>query len=215
MNNLNWLDRLKNITVVILSALAATFLFSVSSIFFSLDKYEKIIWLIDTSLYSFFISLIWDLIVIQVNRKRMRVDFSFSNERQENNALILKKDTDYKTIKLSITIKGYFYTTKSKFKLIEPEGLTIQINNRYSFINFLEKESVYEIDINKLISDKLPKSKKKKDYSDIKRGVEFQVILDNYEDDYEDSIYVHHEQISWKDKIKMIVKQKKIIIKKN
>ncbi|MFY9901928.1 MAG: hypothetical protein WAK52_04910 [Trichococcus sp.] len=204
----NFLKNIKTPITVISSALIATFIYSIASIFLDPKDFEKIVWLIDTTIYSYILGFLWDGFEYLINQKRTLVEFSFSNPKQNNNVLVLNDSKDFKNIKLDISIKGSSHLTNDILRIYEPEGMTLQLINKPDYIETTD-ESYYEINLSNLIGVK--RGVKKSDL-DIKRSIEFQITLDDYESEYKDEIYVHRKKVTFLKSLLLSVKQNKMRI---
>ncbi|EOT30277.1 hypothetical protein CU024_2785 [Enterococcus faecium] len=205
------INNIKSPLVVIISAIFATFIFSFGKLFLNDNSYHQVIWVIDTSIYSYLFGLIFDFIAEYINKFRTIVEFSFYNAKQESNTLILKNDQEYKTVSLQINIRGCGYNLKNDFRIYEPNGMTLQIANSPNFIS-TSNGSYYELDLLKLIG--LGTEKKVKPDLNIERSVEFQVTLDSYDSSYKDNLKIDIKRKNFFRSILLLsVKQKKMTIK--
>lgn len=210
----NFLKNIKNPITVILSALIATFIYSITSTFLDPKDFEKIVWLIDTTIYSYIFGVLWDGLAYLINQKRTLVEFSFFNPKQNNSVLVLKDSTDFKNIKLDISIKGSSHLTNDILRIYEPEGITLQLINKPDYIETAEDESYYEINLSNLIGLMKGSEYIKKSGLDIKRSIEFQITLDDYESEYKDKIYVHRKKGTFLKSLLLSIKQNKMRIEK-
>lgn len=188
----SFFNNLKTPISVIISALFATFVFSVGNILLDHSQYENLIWIIDTTFYSFIVSAFLDWLIFMINKKRTIVEISFYNPIQKSNNLNFEKSDQYHNIKVYITVYGKSHNFYDVLRIYEPEGITLQLSNQPEYIN-VEDGSYYEINLTKLIGVEKEGRYLKKENMTIKRSLEFQVALDDYEDEYEDKLYVHRD----------------------
>jgi|SRR5699024_9896795 len=182
---MTFLKNLKTPLSVLISATFATFVFSIGKLFFDPIKYESLIWLFDTTIYSFLVSALIDGIVHAINNKRTIVNIEFYNPTQKSNNLVFLPGDRKKDIMVYINVTGKAHKTADILRIYEPEGMTLQLINRPKYID-IQDGSYYEINLQNLMRTQKRNMK-------IKRALEFQVVLDD-EGEYGDRLYVHREK---------------------
>jgi hypothetical protein len=208
-----FIRNLKTPVSVLLSALFATFIFSVGEMFFDKAKYENLIWLFDTTIYSFIISSLIDGALYLVDKQRTLVEVIFYNISEKNNRLVFRESEKYKNIKVYININGKSHSISDSFRIYEPEGVTLQLKNQPDYIDVADG-SYYEINLTKLMGiEKNGKYINKKDMQ-IKRTLEFQVALDDPESEYRDKLYIHRDKSKFSNCLLVSLKQTLLIIER-
>lgn len=208
-----FIRNLKTPLSVLLSALFATFIFSVGEMFFDKTKYENLIWLFDTTIYSFIISSLIDGALYLVDKQRTIVGVNFYNISEKNNRLVFRDSEKYKNIMVYININGKSHSIADSFRIYEPEGVTLQLKNQPDYIDVADG-SYYEINLTKLMGiEKNGKYINKKDMQ-IKRTLEFQVALDDPESEYRDKLYIHRDKSKFSNCLLVSLKQTLLIIER-
>lgn len=182
---MTFLKNLKTPLSVLISATFATFVFSIGKLFFDPIQYESLIWLFDTTIYSFLVSALIDGMVHAINNKRTIVNIEFYNPAQKSNNLVFLPGDRKKDIMVYINVTGKAHKTADILRIYEPEGMTLQLINRPKYID-IHDGSYYEINLQNLMRTQKKNMK-------IKRALEFQVALDD-EGEYGDRLYVQREK---------------------
>ena len=209
-----YLSNIKTPISVILSAVFATFVYSVGELFLDSKEYESLIWLVDTTIYSFLVICLMDIIINYFNNKRTLVDVSFYNPSQRNNTLFFDEKNKIHTLKVYINVSGNSFDTNNILRIYEPEGLTLQLNKKPKYINIYDG-SHYEIDLSVLMGINKEGLIIKKKNMEIKRSLEFEVSLDDEDNnEYEDNISVDREPKNLSDCLLFSLRQTSIKIKR-
>lgn len=215
MNPKEFLINLITPASIILSALFATFIYSIGDLLLDSKQHEGLIWLIDTTIYSYIISCLLHLSAHFLNKRRTIVDISFYNPSQRNNTLFFDENHKVHTLKIYINVSGNSHYTNNSLRIYEPEGLTLQLSKQPSYINTYDG-SYYEIDLSILMGITKDEKIIKKKNMEIKRSFDFQVTLDDDEgkSEYEDKIVVERQAKKILDCILLSFGQESIKIKR-
>lgn len=208
-----FISNIKTPISVLISAIFATFIFSIGKLFFDPIKYESLVWLFDTTVYSFLVSTLIDWILFIINKQRTIVKISFYNPTQRSNYLTFESEEQYKKVKVYINVFGRSHITSDVLRIYEPEGITLQLNNRPEYINVYDG-SYYEINLSKLMGVEKEGKHIKKVNMQIKRTLEFQIALDDHESEYKDKLYVHRETPQYSHRFFISLKQSVMYIER-